>query len=320
MKVYQLIPAGIALLLFSMLPLRGELALIYEENFGAFQGSGLTPNGVEGTLDSNLWKVTGLSDGDGEFGGTYLPGGDFGRGIKTWGDATTGGVYAFKPSTDTDASDDTVASDIDEDIDSDVDQGDVFGSLNSGSGGSGSGSSNSPWNAIQGQTHGSGNTSLGFQPTGGDMSPGQLVFKFTNTTGFLLDDLNIQFQVTHYNDQDRSTSLDFLYSPDASFGDGNDDSLYTFETPLAATSTGGNPGIESVDVDVVFSNGLGAGEDLFLSWVFDDNGGSGSRDEIGITNFKVSSDLTVIPEPATIGLLGLSGLFGFLAFRRRRGN
>lgn len=64
------------------------------ENFNTFQGSGFTSTPAAGQLDSDTWVATGLSDGDGTFGGTHSSG-DFARGTDN-GTVTTGGVYAFE--------------------------------------------------------------------------------------------------------------------------------------------------------------------------------------------------------------------------------
>ena len=62
-------------------------------DFTGFSGSGFAPSPAAGQLDSDVWRVTGLSDGDGTFGGTHTSG-DFARGPSTGG-KTTGGIYAF---------------------------------------------------------------------------------------------------------------------------------------------------------------------------------------------------------------------------------
>ena len=63
------------------------------EDFSTFDGSGFTPSPAAGQLDSDLWIVTGMSDGDMNYGDTAT-GGDFARGPSTGG-VTTGGIYAF---------------------------------------------------------------------------------------------------------------------------------------------------------------------------------------------------------------------------------
>lgn len=68
------------------------------EDFNSFDGSGFAPSPSAGQLDSDAWRVTGLSDGDGTFEGTHATG-DFARGQHDGG-AGTGGVYAFQVETD----------------------------------------------------------------------------------------------------------------------------------------------------------------------------------------------------------------------------
>jgi len=66
-------------------------------DFNSFDGSGFAPSPAAGQLDSDEWRVTGFSDGDGIFGGTHTAT-DFARGTDPDG-VTTGGTYAFEVST-----------------------------------------------------------------------------------------------------------------------------------------------------------------------------------------------------------------------------
>ena len=70
------------------------LAAWTPEDFNDFRGDGFVPDPAAGQLDSDAWRVTGLSDGDGIFGGTHASG-DFARGDSDGG-VTFGGVYAFE--------------------------------------------------------------------------------------------------------------------------------------------------------------------------------------------------------------------------------
>ncbi len=67
------------------------------QDFNDFNGIGFAPNPIIGQLDSNVWSVKGLSDGDLDFGemGTT---GDFAREVSSGG-VSSGGVYAFEFST-----------------------------------------------------------------------------------------------------------------------------------------------------------------------------------------------------------------------------
>jgi len=67
-------------------------------DFSGFAGAGFISHGggptpIPGTLDSNTFAITGMSDGDLPFGGN-APSGDYPRGVTTCG-VSTGGAYAF---------------------------------------------------------------------------------------------------------------------------------------------------------------------------------------------------------------------------------
>lgn len=67
-------------------------------DFNSFRGSGLVPEPNLTQLDSNVWRIAGLSDGDGQFGATYLTG-DWARG-STSSFVSIGGVYSFNHGTE----------------------------------------------------------------------------------------------------------------------------------------------------------------------------------------------------------------------------
>lgn len=65
-------------------------------NNGAINGSGLNPTPANGQLNSNAWKVLGMSDGTSHFGGTHTSG-NFARGTSVA--SATGGMYGYQVST-----------------------------------------------------------------------------------------------------------------------------------------------------------------------------------------------------------------------------
>lgn len=67
--------------------------ILADEYFAAYAGAGLSPGGANGTLDSNLWSVTGASDGPAPFGSNRSHG-DLARGASPGGERG-GGLYAF---------------------------------------------------------------------------------------------------------------------------------------------------------------------------------------------------------------------------------
>lgn len=74
-------------------PLVSASTLRFEADFDTFTGTGLDRSGAAGALDSEVWRILGLSEGPSLFSGRHL-GGDFGRG-QSGGGVTTGGIYAF---------------------------------------------------------------------------------------------------------------------------------------------------------------------------------------------------------------------------------
>lgn len=73
---------------------RRLLATLVAENFEVFDGSGFTSSPSAAQLDSDLWRITGLSDGNGAFGGNHTSG-DFARGVES-NPIFSGGIYAFE--------------------------------------------------------------------------------------------------------------------------------------------------------------------------------------------------------------------------------
>ncbi len=67
---------------------------IFWEDFDSFRGAGFQADPVAGQLDSDFWSISGFSDGDLDFGGTYTTG-DYSRGTS-FGPARTGGIYGFE--------------------------------------------------------------------------------------------------------------------------------------------------------------------------------------------------------------------------------
>ncbi|MDB9428338.1 hypothetical protein PN482_05285 [Microcystis aeruginosa CS-555/01A07] len=65
----------------------------FTENFNTFTGSGFAPIPSLGQLDSDLWIISGLSDGSITYGDTRTSG-DFARGSAS-SPVNTGGVYGF---------------------------------------------------------------------------------------------------------------------------------------------------------------------------------------------------------------------------------
>lgn len=70
--------------------------LIFSENFTGFTGGGFAPTPAAGQIDSDIWRVVGLSDIANPAYGFTATTGDFARGQITTNDPTTAGVYSLQ--------------------------------------------------------------------------------------------------------------------------------------------------------------------------------------------------------------------------------
>ena len=225
------------------------------EDFNDFRGAGFSAAPSAGQLDSDTYRVTGLSDGDGTFGGTHDTG-DFARGTSAGG-VTTGGIYAFETTT--------------------------------------------------------GDFAAGVQPTGSDMTPGDVTIRVTNNTGEALNFIDIRADALFLNDADRSTRWTFaasLLDVDAAYQD-----IFSIDSTEAADAA---PAWSQTAIGDTFSLGpiqIADGQQFFIRITGDDLAGSGSRDEFAMDNLSITG-LVVIPEPGST--LFLLSSFAFVGIARRR--
>ncbi|MBK6730292.1 MAG: T9SS type A sorting domain-containing protein [Bacteroidetes bacterium] len=127
-----------------------------------------------------------------------------------------------------------------------------------------------------------GNQGIMVQPGEPDFTPGSLRLKIWNNTGSAIGQLDIQYTVYVYNDQGRSSSLNFAHSIDTS--------SYTDEPTLDYTS-GEAPAIfPETETKTISITGLNipAGDFYYLKWEGDDVAGSGSRDEFALDDISIT--------------------------------
>lgn len=135
----------------------------------------------------------------------------------------------------------------------------------------------------------SGDRKLWIQPTGADFTPGEVYMRIVNNTGAVLNDVQIAFDITVYNDSiptggnipTRSQSLTLSYSTDSvnynviandttiGLGDGT---YYTL--PFSFTLNALN---------------LANGQSMFLLLATNDYSGFGARDELGLDNLAFTA-------------------------------
>jgi len=149
------------------------------------------------------------------------------------------------------------------------------------------------------------NGSIWIQPTGSDFTPGELVLKICNTSGATMEDVEIAYDLTVFNDEPRSNSFNFSYSFDNAF--------FTTVPALNYTSPASPDESTTLIQRAVTVEGANLAADacLYLRWQGDDVGGSGARDEFGLDNIKVCSEHNTQPTLLTInGPMIASGIYG----------
>ncbi len=122
------------------------------------------------------------------------------------------------------------------------------------------------------------NYALGLQATSSDLSPGELVLKVENKSGFAIERLELSYILWIFNDQNRSQKISSAYS--------FDNINYTpiaFSEQSSAITADQEPQWE--DSTFVFALDLSPIENnsfFYLKWLLEDDAGSGSRDEWAI--------------------------------------
>lgn len=133
--------------------------------------------------------------------------------------------------------------------------------------------------------------SLGFQASGSDFSPGSFTLAISNNTGGVINDVELSYEVWVFNDQDRSSSLNFEHS--------SDNTTYTQEASLdfaSVETADGSPAWTSETKSITLSGvNLADGATYYLKWTSDDVSGGGSRDEMAIDNIELTGVSATTP-------------------------
>lgn len=139
-----------------------------------------------------------------------------------------------------------------------------------------------------------GNRGFGVQPIGSDWgtTPGTLTLRVQNSTGVLLNSVDVEYLIWILNDQGRSNSFNFSYS--------TDNINYTavgaldYASPEAAD---GSPAWASVPRSTSLPLIVPAGGYFYLRWTSGDVSGAGSRDEFALDDIEITGNATQIPTP-----------------------
>ncbi len=129
-----------------------------------------------------------------------------------------------------------------------------------------------------------GSYALGFQPTSGDLTEGEIVLKLSNSTGVAIADILLHYDIWSFNDQDRGSSLDLSYSLD-----GIDFTPVTDLDFISETTQQDPASWMKITRAVTISMQISSGEYAYLKWTTDDAGGSNSRDELAIDNIIIEA-------------------------------
>lgn len=150
--------------------------------------------------------------------------------------------------------------------------------------------------------------SLGVQPGASDFNPGSFTLRIQNTTGAVMNQIVLDYEIWVLNDQGRSSSFNFLHS--------SDNATYTavpalnFVSPEAADATP-SWGVSPRSA-VITGVTINDGDFYYLRWSSADAGGGGSRDELALDN--VSIELNAVSDPtlsaSTLLLSGFEQIVG----------
>ena len=266
---------------------------------GGFSYPGDRAGTPEGTLDSTVWAVSGLSGQNQPTGSTFFTGiegtgraigGDFGRGTSTAG-VSEGGVYAFK-----------------------------FAANNSAPNDSGTFLGAQP--------------TVPDTNTGGDFESGAFFLRILNESGGVLDAVTVAYDLLVRNDQDGSGLLTFGFGTAGNVADPADRNAVDFKnvdalnvTTTAAAGSGstgtGNDAPFLTTARGTTLTGLNLKNDEYLYLRFGHAGNHKENpgvlyDEWGIDNLTLAANVQAVPELGSTLLFTLAGLGGVVGVRRRR--
>jgi len=144
----------------------------------------------------------------------------------------------------------------------------------------------------------SGNTVLMMQPGTNDFTPGTMTLKIINNGTSLINQIAVSYKIYQRNDQARSQTVKFSYS--------TDDVTYTpvvamdYATPLGSDGLGWVLGATESTGATPLPISLPQTSVCYIRWTSDDNGGSGSRDEIGFDDIIITGNYPGACTPPTI--------------------
>ncbi|WP_178983459.1 T9SS type A sorting domain-containing protein [Winogradskyella helgolandensis] len=129
---------------------------------------------------------------------------------------------------------------------------------------------------------GSGNSTLGFQATSSDFTPGTITLRAQNQTGNTITTADLAYLIYVDNRDPRSNSFDFSYS--------TDDSSYTNVSALdyaSDASSDASGWVSNSKSTSISGLSIADGAYLYLRWSTDEVSGSGNRDEFALDDISL---------------------------------
>lgn len=155
-------------------------------------------------------------------------------------------------------------------------------------------------------------TALGIQPGGGtfvEFAPGTLTLKVQNSTGHILSDVQLAYQLYARNNTANASTFNFSYSLDNSTYNSVGALNYT-----SASTADANGFVANAKSTTLSGVNVANGGFIYLRWSSADSGAaSGGRDEFALDNIQVLG----VPEPTTWATISSLGLVGLAVARRR---
>jgi len=155
-------------------------------------------------------------------------------------------------------------------------------------------------------------TALGIQPGGGtfvEFAPGTLTLKVQNSTGHILTDVQLAYQLYARNNTANASTFNFSYSLDNSSYNAVGALNYT-----SATTADANGFVANAKSTTLTGVNVANGGFIYLRWSSADSGTPvGARDEFALDNIQVLG----VPEPSTWATVSSLGLAGLALVRRR---
>ena len=157
---------------------------------------------------------------------------------------------------------------------------------------------------------GSGNSTLGMQPSLNDLSPGGVEWRILNDTGTTISEIDIAYDIFVYNDKERGNSFNFSF-----FDDGGETLVSSLDFTSPGTSSA-TPSWAQTSLSATLNVNVSDGNYIRFRWTTDDLiiADGKRRDEFGLDNVSAQ----IVPEPSTYAFIFGGIALGFVLWKRRQ--